>query len=90
MRESLLFYAPSGSSVGKRVKYRIGYCIGYMSELKETPKGVKAIKQFNRNIKDVEPFRVSPLAEKITKIGICTVARIAMTISHIRRGCKKR
>ena len=57
-----------------------------MPELKEIPKETK---QFNRDIKDIEPFRISPLAEKITKIGINTVARIAMTVAYIRRGCKK-
>ena len=57
-----------------------------MPELKESPKETK---QFRHDIKDVEPFRVSPLAEKITKIGIHTVARIAMTVAYIRRGCRK-
>ena len=57
-----------------------------MLELKETPKETK---QFNHNIKDIEPFKVSPLAEKITKIGISAVARIAITVAYIRRGCRK-
>lgn len=57
-----------------------------MPELKESSKETK---QFNRDIKDIEPFRVSPLAEKITKIGIHAVARIAMTVAYIGRGCKK-
>lgn len=57
-----------------------------MPEPKESSKEAK---QFNRNIKGIEPFKISPLAEKITKIGIHAVARIAMTVAYIRRGCKK-